>query len=114
MKSVIEQEIEWCETHMGESGNGIEFEKSFIAGLKQALFLEKAVEQLSPDDSLPLLYKALCVIEYITSHEDIEKESTWLIYEAAHVAIGHCKADHQDWITKVESMYDQLELRGWL
>lgn len=32
----IEQEIEWCKAHMGESGNGIEFEKGFIAGLKQA------------------------------------------------------------------------------
>lgn len=45
MKSAIEQEIEWCEAHMGESANGIEFEKGFIAGLKQALRLEKAVEQ---------------------------------------------------------------------
>lgn len=45
MKSAIEQEIEWCEANMGASGNGPEFEKGFIAGLKQALRFEKAVEQ---------------------------------------------------------------------
>ena len=46
MKSAIEQEIAWCESHMGESANGIEFEKGFIAGLRQALRFEKAVEKL--------------------------------------------------------------------
>lgn len=50
MKSAIEQEIEWCEAHMGESANGVEFEKGFIAGLKQALRFEKAVEQMRAAD----------------------------------------------------------------
>ena len=53
MKSAIEQEIEWCEAHMGESANGVEFEKGFIAGLKQALRFEKAVEQLRAPDACP-------------------------------------------------------------
>lgn len=71
-------------------------------------------ETVSTDDSPPLPYKALCVIEYIASHEDIEKEHTWFTYEAAHVALGRCKADHQEWVNKVNVMYDQLKLRGWL
>ena len=37
---------------MGESANGIEFEKGFIAGLKQALRFEKAVEQSRAADWL--------------------------------------------------------------
>ena len=53
MKSPIEQEIEWCESHMGESANGLEFEKGFIAGLKQALRFEKAVEQSRAADGCP-------------------------------------------------------------
>src|SRR5690242_7478104 len=44
MKSPIEQEIEWCEAHMGESENGIEFENGFIAGLKQVLRLGVSLE----------------------------------------------------------------------
>lgn len=69
-------------------------------------------ETISVEAEPPLAYKALCVIEYITSHENIEKERTWFIYEAAHVALGRCKEDHQDWVNKVEAFYNQLQLTG--
>ncbi len=39
---------------MGESANGIEFEKGVIAGLKQALRFEKAVEHLRALDATPV------------------------------------------------------------
>jgi len=51
MKSPIEQEIEWCMAHMGESANGVDFEKGFIAGLKQALRFEKPVKNIDLIDS---------------------------------------------------------------
>ncbi len=44
MKSPIEQEIEYCETHRGKSGKGRDYEEGFIAGLKQALGFEKAAK----------------------------------------------------------------------
>lgn len=65
-------------------------------------------ETISVEAEPPLAYKALCVIEYITSHENIEKERTWFIYEAAHVALGECLADHAEWVNEVETLYTNL------
>jgi hypothetical protein len=69
----------------------------------------------NPSESAPsLAYKALCIIEWIALHEEHEKEYVWFIYEAAHVALGRCKADHQDWIEKVEALYNKLQQTGRL
>jgi len=35
----IEKEIEWCKSHPGESAKGVEFEKAFILGLTQAIYI---------------------------------------------------------------------------
>lgn len=69
-------------------------------------------ETISVEAEPPLAYKALCVIEYITSHENIEKERTWFIYEAAHVALGKCLADHAEWVNEVEVLYTNLRAKG--
>lgn len=69
-------------------------------------------ETISVEAEPPLAYKALCVIEYITSHENIEKERTWFIYEAAHVALGECLANHAEWVNEVEALYTNLRAKG--
>ncbi|HND47679.1 MAG TPA: hypothetical protein PLL95_03915 [Anaerolineales bacterium] len=51
---------------------------------------------------------------WIALHEEHEKEYVWFIYEAAHVALGRCKADHQEWIEKVEALYNKLQQTGHL
>lgn len=78
-------------------------------------FLPKSsvIASLGILDTSSVAYKALCVIERIALHEDHE-ENIWFIYEAAHVALGRCKADHQDWIEKVEALYNKLQQTGHL
>lgn len=52
MNSPIEQEIEWCNAHRGESGRGDAFEEGFIEGLKKALSFEKTIQDLANDNLL--------------------------------------------------------------
>lgn len=46
-KNPIEQEVEWCEANRGKSGKGAEFEDGFIAGLLQALFIQRGARRPS-------------------------------------------------------------------
>jgi hypothetical protein len=66
-------------------------------------------ETVSIDDKSSLAHKALSIIEHIASHEQIDREHTWLIYEAAHVALGECRADHSEWVAKIEGLYNKLK-----
>ena len=43
--SVLKQEIAWCLAHPGVSGHGLDFERGFIAGLRQAIRLAKVAER---------------------------------------------------------------------
>jgi hypothetical protein len=50
MPDIIDQEIDWCESHRG-IGKNADFEEGFVAGLKQAKFLQAraAVPQAAAD-----------------------------------------------------------------
>lgn len=60
MKSPIEQEIEWCKSHRGESGRGEQFEEGFIAGLKQALKFQQSAKTTQDAETKNLLVYKSC------------------------------------------------------
>jgi acetylornithine/succinyldiaminopimelate/putrescine aminotransferase len=61
-------------------------------------------------DKIELLHRALIAIEGLT-YLDRELNHNILdeIYNIAHVATGHCKAEHLDWLTKIEQAEECLK-----
>jgi len=60
---------------------------------------------------LDLTQKALTVIQVLTS-EDICMDNAQrldMIYKFAHVAEGKCKNPHLDWVTELETTYEDFQ-----
>ena len=68
--------------------------------------------QVSETSEVPLAYKALCVIEYLSYRVIPDEKVNSNIYKFSHIALGRCKADHTDWIAELETLYAEIKARG--